>query len=332
MNFETSNRALKFYNKGDFSTAMKNWKKMLKDPLKKIDRADVVYNIGLCYLSMEKFEDSLNYFQKANELFEEPIFQWHIALSYLNLGKFEEAKEFYKARYKHESDTSVRFPNFFIPQFSNQKEWNNKKVLVMNEQGFGDEILFSTKFKEFSESVDSATIKVSRELLTLFQEIYVDLKNLTFKSFDTISYEEVTKYDGFLASGDLFFDLWKKENLSLNLWKENNSGLVGVCWKANSSSPNHKLRSMEHSQIIKGIENWTSLQFGEFGFEPKDFLDTFKKLKELESVVTIDTSVAHLCGLIGIPTKLIINSHFDWRWKFNTNLISNFYHNVNIVV
>lgn len=325
-----SKKALNLYNKESYNLSIKEWSKILKLNIDKYDRSSVLYNIGLCYYSLNKFDESLNYFIKANNLQKSSAYEWQIALSYFNLGDFNKGKDFYKSRYKTQNNTSVTFPNFPIEQFSKKEEWRGKRVLVMNEQGFGDEILFSTKFKEFSNSVESAVIKVSKELKSLFEHLYSELTNITFKSFDTISFEEVMEFDGFLASGDLFFELYENDNLSLNIWKENTSNKVGVCWKANSNSPNQVKRSVEHSEIIDGIDNWTSLQYNEFGFQPKDFLETFNVIKELKEVITIDTSVAHLCGLIGIPTKLIINKHYDWRWRFNTNNISNFYNNISI--
>ena len=38
--------------------------------------------------------------------------------------------------------------------------------------------------------------------------------------------------------------------------------------------------------------------------------------KFVDVVVTVDTLVAHLAGLKGIPTLLVINKHLDWRWKY----------------
>ena len=47
----------------------------------------------------------------------------------------------------------------------------------------------------------------------------------------------------------------------------------------------------------------------------KDFSDTAAILKQLDCVVSVDTSMAHLCGALGIPVKVIIPFHaLDWRW------------------
>jgi ADP-heptose:LPS heptosyltransferase len=50
------------------------------------------------------------------------------------------------------------------------------------------------------------------------------------------------------------------------------------------------------------------------GPEINDFLDTMAILKNVEHLVTIDTSVAHIAGAIGVPTSLVLPHAPDWRW------------------
>jgi tetratricopeptide (TPR) repeat protein len=40
-------------------------------------------------------------------------------------------------------------------------------------------------------------------------------------------------------------------------------------------------------------------------------------LREMDQVVTIGNSVAHLCGAFGIPTTVLLPSVADWRWGFS---------------
>jgi ADP-heptose:LPS heptosyltransferase len=40
-------------------------------------------------------------------------------------------------------------------------------------------------------------------------------------------------------------------------------------------------------------------------------------LREMDHVVTIGNSVAHLCGAFGIPTTVLLPSVADWRWGFS---------------
>ena len=46
----------------------------------------------------------------------------------------------------------------------------------------------------------------------------------------------------------------------------------------------------------------------------RDFADTADLLAELDLIVTIDTSVAHLAGAMGRPVWIMLPRGPDWRW------------------
>lgn len=329
-------RALKFYKANKFRMAISNWGKILKYDTNSEAKRLTYYNIGLSYYKIAEYSKSLEYLNKSNSIKKTPETDWNLSLCYLQMGDWERGMSLYFNRYKTKSNTSVHFPNYPIPQFTTVDQCKDKNILVKNEQGFGDEIMFSLKIREFSKYVNRATIKVSSELIELFKHIYGDIENIEFKSFDTISYQDVINYDGFIALGDIFSDLYKiGDNLSLNL--HNGSGEnVGICWSSNVKSPIFENKSLNLEDIIDPQSNdWTSLQYGEFGFKPKNFLETYKKIMSLNKVITIDTSVAHLAGLIGIETVLIINKYLDWRWKYSyidgDSVKSKLYHNVKVI-
>ena len=48
--------------------------------------------------------------------------------------------------------------------------------------------------------------------------------------------------------------------------------------------------------------------------ELKDFVDTAALIRELDLVVTVDTSVAHLAGALGSPVWILIPFNPDFRW------------------
>ncbi len=49
----------------------------------------------------------------------------------------------------------------------------------------------------------------------------------------------------------------------------------------------------------------------------KNFYDLSKCLKELDIVVSSDTSIIHLCGLLNIKAYMLLNYNSDWRWFFD---------------
>ena len=46
----------------------------------------------------------------------------------------------------------------------------------------------------------------------------------------------------------------------------------------------------------------------------KAFEDTKELLRKIDLVITVDTSITHLAGVIGIPTLLLLGYGSDWRW------------------
>jgi hypothetical protein len=44
------------------------------------------------------------------------------------------------------------------------------------------------------------------------------------------------------------------------------------------------------------------------------FVDTAAVMKNLDLVVTTDTSIAHLAGALGVPVWLALSAGPDWRW------------------
>jgi hypothetical protein len=45
-----------------------------------------------------------------------------------------------------------------------------------------------------------------------------------------------------------------------------------------------------------------------------DFYDTARWLEALDLIITVDTSVAHLAGALGIPVWILLPYAPDWRW------------------
>ena len=51
----------------------------------------------------------------------------------------------------------------------------------------------------------------------------------------------------------------------------------------------------------------------------KDFNDTSNIITKLDLVITIDTSMVHLCGALGVKSFLILGMNSEWRWLLNKN-------------
>jgi len=108
---------------------------------------------------------------------------------------------------------------------------------------------------------------------------------------------------------------------------------VGLVWSGSNTYPERscRLRDLARLGQVKGI-NWISLQKGlgadqmnepkmpaglklsNWGIEFEDFSDTAAAIANLDLIISIDTSVAHLAGALGKPTWLLLPYIPDWRW------------------
>ena len=141
---------------------------------------------------------------------------------------------------------------------------------------------------------------------------------------------------GYLTVSDALIEYWRQwlDNLPSSSGKPLR---VGINWQGN---PDHHadvyrsipLETMAPLAQIDGVE-LISLQFG-YGSEqlaqspfsnavtrlPEHvdtegaFTDTAAILRNLDMVVTTDTSVAHLAGAVGTSTRLLLGKVPDWRW------------------
>jgi len=108
---------------------------------------------------------------------------------------------------------------------------------------------------------------------------------------------------------------------------------VGVVWNGHPSHKNDRNRSLEIGQIAPLLAtdaHWICLhkerrrsdaaasngpeQPAFFGDQLTDFAETAALIQNLDLVVTVDTSVAHLAGALGKPVWILLPYNSDWRW------------------
>ena len=50
-----------------------------------------------------------------------------------------------------------------------------------------------------------------------------------------------------------------------------------------------------------------------------DFADTAALINQLDLIITVDTSVAHLAGALGKPVWVVLPFAADWRWGHDSS-------------
>ena len=103
---------------------------------------------------------------------------------------------------------------------------------------------------------------------------------------------------------------------------------AGLVWAGNAKFANDRTRSLSPARLaplsaVAGVR-WVSLQLGATAAPPldlwdrtadlHDMADTAALIANLDVVVTVDTSVAHLAGAMGKPVWVLLPAVPDWRW------------------
>lgn len=305
-------KAISFYNKKEYSKSLNIYFTILKNNPDKKLRSIICYNMGLCFFAKYLYKESQKYFNEAFNLGYNSGYE--LCMSYLFNHNYQEGYKYYKYR-------PVYFLELPIKRIFNFDDIKGN-LLVLNEQGFGDEILFSRIIKRIEKECH---YQVYQENYNLFNDIF-KYDNIKFFSDRTLSIDFINQFDCYCYSGDLFSNMIINEgiipyDINLNNTKEL-TGNIGVVWKTNRKSKNTEERSINISNIEplfynKIVHNLQKDIIDErmINYDFKDFLDTKKVIDNLDFVYTVDTAIAHLSSLLGKKTYILYDKYLDWRWR-----------------
>ncbi len=266
---------------------------------------------------------------KINPLHQQAAFTRALVL--LLRGDLAEGWEAYEARWRTKG-AGIRKLEMPWPEWNGK---NGKSVLIYGEQGAGDCIQMMRYAKVMKESglrvqaVFQSALKSLAEHTGFFERVYVPGEVMT--NFDchipAMSLPRIFKTT--LETIPLAKKYIPMPQLSEAM--EYGDGLnVGIFWRGSSAFKQDIWRSSQLTQwaevlSVPGI-TFHSLQVGDGELEaglfpqiktypaPADYLETARRMAGLDLVITIDTSVAHLAGALGIETWMLTPYAPDFRW------------------
>ena len=337
-----------FLEKGDLDFAIDSYKKAIDiNP----DFHNAYLNLGNAYRDIGSSDLALGCYRNALEIKKDfAVAEFNQALTYLDMEEFKKGWEKYERRWD-----SVSYE--LDSQYSSVQKWipgDNGRVLLWQEQGVGDAIMFSSLISEFYSKCDKLIIQVDQRLIPIFSRSFPD-DIVYYKSEDNISQAE---YDFQIPMGSLplyfrndlisfknctdpYLKSDEKRSLKLKklIQKSNNDCIVGISWKGGSKIQSaSRNRSMELSQIISIFTNarvnLVNLQYEYTEQELKMFdsqngiyikniseIDNFNDLDGLSSlidacdyIVSVDNLTVHLSGSLGKQTFTLLPFSPDWRW------------------
>ena len=288
------------------------------------------FNIGQNDKGNELLKQSKSQIKVNPELYN------YLGLRSLYEGNFDDGWKYYEYRNSKKVD-------FFkdIPEWSGEKI-DKKSIVVFNEQGLGDSLQFSKYLIPLTKIAGKVTFVVQENIKNLFKK---DFENL---SIEIIKDSKNIKYDFKIALGSLIKFFYKEKinfkgiliqsNNQLDFkWKNqiSNSKLnIGLAWSGSFNGPNEPYRSIPlevFKRVFKLDANFYCLQNEIWDRDQKYFkslklndcskykLDEVASIiKNLDLVITVDTSLLHLSACLNKETWGILSLYPDWRWgEFN---------------
>jgi hypothetical protein len=222
-------------------------------------------------------------------------------------------------------------------------------VLVMSEQGLGDTIQFVRFLPLLREAGAQVTCVVPHGLFRLLKPLDPDIDFRPLERADSVpgvkGWTPLMHLPQALGlTPDRFVPKLPYLQAEPELVARRRAEIgphgfkVGIVWQGNpdpridigrsaplaafaplAEIPGVRLISLQKGN---GLEQRDKVPFAvevleEFDAGPDRFIDTAAAMTCLDLVVTIDTSVAHLAGALGVPTIILLKRvGADWRWLF----------------
>jgi Flp pilus assembly protein TadD len=273
---------------------------------------------------------------------------WNESMCLLATGDFRRGWKGYEWRWRVRTFVGVR-RTFPVPLWLGREDLAGKTVLLHAEQGFGDTLQFCRYAPEvaaFGARVILALPQPLKELLRSLPgvaaiqgegdalppiDFHCPLMSLPL-AFGT-ELESIPAQVPYLTCDPGLAALWRERLGQYGGLK------VGLVWAGRRWDRFNERRSvpLERMLALSAVEGVTlvSLQKGEPGdqalgeraraalvnwtSELADFADTAALVSELDLVITIDTSVAHLTGALGKPVWVVNRFEHCWRWLRDRN-------------
>lgn len=316
-----------------FLQTLRIYKKELKEKKDYL----IYYNIGTLFLDLGRINKALYYFKKSENLKKNDNSNlWNLSLCFLTLGNLDKGFSLYEYRWFSKSNKTIKkFENIKVPLST--EEIINKNILISDEQGLGDTIQFSRFVIELLQFTKKITFVVNSKLVNLLSNLNKNIVVIEYKDLKTSNFD----YHLSLCSLPLFLrikDISDINYYSLNFNNKNkisfekNDINIGLSWSGNPNFPLDEYRSISFKnfkeilnikkinffKLSQNVRNEEFLDYHSFSnlfdFGDKSLFEISEVMKELDLVISSDTSIIHLAGILNIKSILLLNYNSDWRW------------------
>ena len=319
--------------------------------------AEAFSNLGWTLFRLQEYQQSKEYFKKAikiNPGLSPAVF--NLSLCQLTLGEFDEGWIHYEERMKQPLYQKKIDP-LNKPQWNGSQPIEGKTIYIHSEQGLGDTIQFCRYIKLLANKGAKVLFEPQIQLQVLLKNLdgisqLIDPRQvippydyhcplmslpLAFKT----SWGNIPNDVPYIYAEESKKGYWKEKLAVIPgpkiglVWsggfRPNNPELWGVNQRRNISFElisQLNIEGIEFFSLQKGEgaeaelkkykdQLWKSGNLHNFTDELHDFSDTAALIDQLDLVISVDTSTAHLAGALGKPVWILNRYDGCWRWLNN---------------
>ena len=342
--------ASNFKKKKLFLDALKIYKLKLK---KKKDYL-IFYNIGCLFRELGRTYKAIYYFKKSKNYKSNYVPNlWNLSLCQLRIGQIKQGFILYENRWlKKENPSIKKFTEIKNPSILD--ELKNKTVLISDEQGLGDVIQFSRFVVELLKYTKKIIFAINPKLLNLLSNIHEEINVVSYENvkLDRIDYHiplcSLPKILELEKTDEIKYYKLEIGNKSKVKLEKKNKLHIGVSWSGNPNYAYDEYRSIPFKKFknilkfkdinfYKLSQNTKSNEHAEYNSYPnlidfsyKSIYELSQIMSEFDLVISSDTSIIHLAGILDVKSILLLNYNSDWRW-FNDTKSTIWYPSVEII-
>lgn len=298
--------------------------------------------LGSALAAQGHVEEALACYRQALELkpdLAEAL--WNRSLAHLSQGEFRDGWLSYETRWKVRGlKLQQRYPE--RSPWLGKESLRGKTILLHAEQGYGDSIQFCRYAPLLAAEGARVLLGVPSgltRLMSSLEGVAQVVAQSPIPAFDhhcpllslplalQTQLETIPAEVPYLRASPHDQSVWAARLGARTLPR------IGLVWSGSSTHANDANRSIALQELLPLVRSevqWVSLQkeirasdatllsglerMHRAGEDLKDFADTAALLAELDLVITVDTSVAHLAGALGKPVWILLPHVADWRW------------------
>jgi tetratricopeptide (TPR) repeat protein len=315
--------------------------------------AEAYSNYGWTLYGLRKFNESLECYQKALTLNPELVAaRFNLSLCQLIMGDLKNGWVNYEYRFEQPTYIKRQF-SANTPQWQGQP-LQDKSILIHAEQGLGDTIQFCRFITNLAAlgarvyfEIQSPLSETLKDLDGVFEfvtngqtppsvDYHCPLMSLPLALSTTL--ESIPNQAPYIFANKGKENFWKERLASIQkpkvglVWnggfRPNQPELWGVNQRRNI--PLALIKNLQHigvhfislqkgemaeQELLEFQEGyWPHGNFSNFNNELNDFSDTAALISNLDLVISVDTSTAHLAGALGKPVWILSRYDGCWRW------------------